>query len=252
MPTTSVVPAISPRAKMRCGSIVSPAENVPYCHPSYAQSTPIIAVTAFMTVVGETRAGHHSPGWLAPPPDAVRIAAMSTMTPTFNAVVTACTLALCRVPRTLIAVTAAITTTELPADVAGDSATNAATYRGNAAASVASDPLPMTRNIVQPYRNAGSGPNASFKYAYSPPESGFAAPSSANVSAPSSDSTPPTIHAASAMPPEPASRTTPPGVRKIPDPMTVPTVMKIRSRSERVRRSSTDIVRFYARRISSS
>ena len=110
----------------------------------------------------------------------------------------------------------------------------------------------MTRNIVQPYRNAGSGPNASFKYAYSPPESGFAAPSSANVIAPSSDSTPPTIHAASAMPPEPASRTTPPGVRKIPDPMTVPTVMKIRSRSERVRRSSTDIVRFYARRISSS
>src|SRR5262245_36648379 len=48
---------------------------------------------------------------------------------------------------------------------------------------------------------------------------------------------PPTTHTASARPPEPDSRTTAPGVRKMPDPMTVPTTMKIRSRRVRVRRS---------------
>jgi hypothetical protein len=70
-----------------------------------------------------------------------------------------------------------------------------------------------------------------------PPESGFDAPSSAKVSAPSSDNTPPANHAISAMPPEPAWRRTVPGVRKMPDPITVPTTMKIRSRSDNVRRS---------------
>src|SRR6476619_254505 len=48
---------------------------------------------------------------------------------------------------------------------------------------------------------------------------------------------PPTTHTASATPPDPDSRTTAPGVRKMPDPMTVPTTMKIRSRRVRVRRS---------------
>src|SRR5687767_10339561 len=38
------VPATIPRGNVRCGLIVSPAENVTNCQPSYAQSTPIIAV----------------------------------------------------------------------------------------------------------------------------------------------------------------------------------------------------------------
>ena len=72
---------------------------------------------------------------------------------------------------------------------------------------------------------------------YNPPESGRDAPSSAKVSAPSSDRMPPTVHTTSAIPPEPAFFTTPPGVRKMPEPITVPMTMKIRSRRDRVRRS---------------
>ena len=41
-----------------------------------------------------------------------------------------------------------------------------------------------------------TGPNPRRKYAYSPPASGIAAPSSAKLSAPNIDNTPPTIHAA--------------------------------------------------------
>src|ERR1051326_6450398 len=46
-----IVPATMPRPNVRCGSMVSPAENVTYCQPSYAQSTPIIAVTAMIGVL---------------------------------------------------------------------------------------------------------------------------------------------------------------------------------------------------------
>ena len=44
------------------------------------------------------------------------------------------------------------------------------------------------------------------------------------------------IHTSSATPPDPALRTTAPGVRKMPDPITVPTTMKIKSPSDSVRR----------------
>ena len=43
MAIRTAVPKMIPRGKVRCGSRVSPAEKVAYCHPSYAQRTPIIA-----------------------------------------------------------------------------------------------------------------------------------------------------------------------------------------------------------------
>ena len=40
---SSDVPTPMARGNVRCGSFASPAENVTYCQPSYAHSTPIIA-----------------------------------------------------------------------------------------------------------------------------------------------------------------------------------------------------------------
>src|SRR5271165_786359 len=62
--------------------------------------------------------------------------------------------------------------------------------------------------------------------------------SSPYVSAPISDSTPPTIHAAIASGTElPTERSTPPGTRKMPDPITVPTTRKNRSLRRSARES---------------
>src|SRR5438876_3944488 len=63
-------------------------------------------------------------------------------------------------------------------------------------------------------------------------------PSSPYVSAPSSERMPPRTHTTRAYPTSPpVSRSTAPGTTKMPEPMTVPTTMKIRSRSRRVRAS---------------
>src|SRR4051812_30774033 len=106
----------------------------------------------------------------------------------------------------------------------------------------------MTRKKVQPYRKAVSGPNASRRYTYRPPAAGFIAPSSPYASAPSSESTPPTVQTTSAGPAcPPAWRSTPPGTRKMPDPITVPITMRIRSRRPRTR-SSARAVLFTPRR----
>jgi len=83
-------------------------------------------------------------------PFAISTSDSTTMTPTFTAVATPWMSALWRVPRMLSAVTAAIISTAATFAAAGERGANTLTYRGNAAASVASDPLPMTRNIVQP------------------------------------------------------------------------------------------------------
>src|SRR5919197_3913178 len=190
---SSAVPTTMPRPNVRCGSAVSPAENVTYCQPSYAQSTPIIPVIAPLTSAIEKCCGHQSSLCTERLLMATSSNASTMITPPFTTVATPCTSALWRVPRTLTAVTTAIIATEKALDAAAESGTNTPTYRGNAAASVAIDPLPMTRNIVHPYRNASSGPKASLKYVYMPPESGLAAPSSAKVRAPSSDSTPPMV-----------------------------------------------------------
>src|SRR5438132_467647 len=150
MPTSSAVPTTMPRPKMRWGSTVSPAENVTYCHPSYAHSTPIMPVTAPLSVDIDTRSGHQT-FWCVPLElIAISASASSTITPALSAVATPCTSALRRVPRTFSTVTATIINTATPFAAAGDNGTNTLTYLGNAAPSVASDPLPMTRNIVQP------------------------------------------------------------------------------------------------------
>src|SRR6202789_3075314 len=53
-----------------------------------------------------------------------------------------------------------------------------------------------TVECIQPKRNPQTGPSPFRKYAYCPPASGNAAPSSANDNAPNNDSNPPAIHAA--------------------------------------------------------
>ena len=81
-----------------------------------------------------------------------------------------------------------------------------------------------------------AGPYASRRYTYRPPAAGFIAPSSPYASAPSSERAPPTTQTTSAGPAcPPAWRKTPPGTRKMPEPITVPITMRIRSRSPRTR-----------------
>jgi len=65
----------------------------------------------------------------------------------------------------LTSITATIISTARAFAAAGASGTNCCAYDANATASVATDPLAITKNAVQPYRNAGSGPNASRTYA---------------------------------------------------------------------------------------
>src|ERR1700677_1113724 len=52
-----------------------------------------------------------------------------------------------------------------------------------------------TVECIQPKRKPQTGPRPFRRYAYCPPASGKAAPSSANDSAPKSESSPPAIHA---------------------------------------------------------
>src|ERR1700683_2195231 len=53
-----------------------------------------------------------------------------------------------------------------------------------------------TVECIQPKRKPQTGPRPLRKYAYCPPASGIAAPSSAKDNAPNSESRPPAIHAA--------------------------------------------------------
>ena len=113
-----------PRAKVRCGSSVSPAEKVTYCQPSYAHSAPIIPVTVPLIVASDTCAGHQLTARGEPGPATINTTARTTMTPALSAVATACTLALRRVPRMLIAVTSTIMPSDTTFDPNGDSGTN--------------------------------------------------------------------------------------------------------------------------------
>ena len=71
------------------------------------------------------------------------------------------TFALWRVPRTFTAPTTAIIRAATSFAAVGPSATNCRRYSANATASVATDPVEITKNKVQPSRKAGSGPKAS-------------------------------------------------------------------------------------------
>src|SRR5262245_25436550 len=112
-----------PRAKVRCGSIVSPAEKVTYCQPSYAHSTPIIPVTRPLNSAIDVDAGHHATGAWPPGLAAISVTASSTITPALIVVATPWTSALRLVPRTFSAVTTTIVATEAARDPAGDSGT---------------------------------------------------------------------------------------------------------------------------------
>src|SRR6185295_3900129 len=115
-----------PRANVRCGSIVSPAEKVTYCQPSYAHSTPIIPVTRPLNATIEMCSGHHATGARPPGLAAINVTASSTITPALIVVATPWTSALRLVPRTFSAVTSAIITTDVTRDPAGDSGTKTA------------------------------------------------------------------------------------------------------------------------------
>jgi len=69
--------------------------------------------------------------------------------------------ALARVPRMLTAAMSRIMTKATNFDAMGPIGTSWPRYDENATARVATDPLAMTRKLVQPYKNAGNGPNAS-------------------------------------------------------------------------------------------
>src|SRR5712691_4080418 len=82
-----------------------------------------------------------------------------------------------------------------------------------------------TMECIQPNMNPHCGPKARRRYAYSPPASGIAAPSSAYDSAPNSERIAPTIHAANTTETNRPSRAISAGFRKIPVPIMVPTTI---------------------------
>src|ERR1700746_3727575 len=86
------------------------------------------------------------------------------------------------------------------------------------------DGLP-TMECIQPNINPHCGPKPRRRYAYSPPASGIAAPSSANESAPKIERIAPTIHAANTTDTNRPSRAISAGFRKIPVPIIVPTTI---------------------------
>src|SRR5204863_1208933 len=71
---------------------------------------------------------------------------------------------------------------------------NRPTYSASATALAAIAPEKPATNDVHPVRNAAIGPNASYKYTYSPPARGLSAASSAYAIAPANASAPPTTH----------------------------------------------------------
>src|SRR5687768_2859971 len=85
-----------------------------------------------------------------PSPITMSAALMTSSAPTFTAVVTFCMLALLRVPTILTPAITTITTIDTSRAVVGASVTNWVRYDVNATASVASDPLLMTKNSAQP------------------------------------------------------------------------------------------------------
>ena len=103
---TTAVPATIARGKMRCGSRVSPAEKVTYCHPSYAQSTAIMAAPTperSENAPGAPAAAGAATGAAEPRPTAISTTAIPASATSFTPVVQFWTCALCRTPRTLIA-----------------------------------------------------------------------------------------------------------------------------------------------------
>src|SRR5690606_20288648 len=106
-----------PSGNAFCGLIVSPAENVTYCQPSYAHSTAITAIPAAASMdVDATLLAASAPAAVTAPaaaaasgsPYAMSAMLSSTIAPTLNAVIHVCTAVLLRAPQTLMHTTAKI------------------------------------------------------------------------------------------------------------------------------------------------
>src|SRR6202140_2387298 len=95
-----------------------------------------------------------------------------------------------------------------------------------------------TIECIQPKRKPYTGPNARRRYAYSPPASGMAAPSSAKDNAPKMDRIAPTIHAAKTTETVGPSRAISAGFRKMPVPIMVPMTMAAEAHAPSPRTSS--------------
>src|ERR1043166_5320562 len=106
--------------------------------------------------------GGNAPGAVAAAcPRERRIALKASSPPTLAAVIQFWTLALRRVPATLMAAATAMRATETTWGGRPPRGTMPPRYPENATARVATDPLEMTAKLAQPYRKAGSGPKAS-------------------------------------------------------------------------------------------
>src|SRR5271169_2020131 len=95
-----------------------------------------------------------------------------------------------------------------------------------------------TMECIQPNRKPQTGLNPRRRYAYSPPASGIAAPSSAKASAPKMDRSAPTTQAAKTMETKRPSRAISDGFRKIPVPTIVPTTIAAEAHGPSPRTSS--------------
>src|SRR5215472_4184049 len=95
-----------------------------------------------------------------------------------------------------------------------------------------------TMECIQPNKKPQAGPKPRRRYAYSPPASGMAAPSSANDSAPKIERIAPTIQAAKTTDTLRPSRAISAGFRKMPVPIMVPTTMATEAQGPRPRTSS--------------
>src|SRR3954470_19123044 len=148
---SDAVPTTIARGNVRCGFTASPAENVTYCHPSYAHSTPIMPrpmpdSSDEVTAGGQNAASVEG----ADPRQAMSAALIISSAPTLIVVLQFWTSALRRVLRTLMAATIARRTTAASFWRAGPSGTNCSRYDPDATASVAAEPVAITRKKVQP------------------------------------------------------------------------------------------------------
>src|SRR5207245_478377 len=111
--------------------------------------------------------------------------------------------------------------------------------RNSAAATpMAAIAAPFTPTLsIHPTTNAARRPKASRAYTYFPPARGCRVASSEKHSAPSNAITPPSTQATKVSPGRPSRAATIPGVRKIPEPIVIPTTIASPSprRSERLR-----------------
>src|SRR5215831_15903764 len=105
--------------------------------------------------------------------------------------------------------------------------TNTAAYRANTVAIAAMMPECMLQIIAQPQRKPTAGDHDSLRNTYTPPVSGYADASSAQISAPQSVSAPAAIHTNRMPATDGIWRVISDGCTKIDAPMIVPTTIAV-------------------------